>query len=503
MKPTGFLFRYLVLPLAASIASCAVGPNFQQPGAPDVALTATPLPANSVVADGVVQHFVTGKDISGEWWQLYHSPELNTLINAALANNPTLEASQATLVQAEENERAAIGGLFPLISGSFQAQRTRLSSAVSATSGAGGSAGNGKFVIPPFSVYNASLSASYPLDVFGGVRRGIENLGATSLYQRYELEAAYLSLTANIVTSAVNEASLQAQIDATNKVIAAEQSVFTILQNQVRLGGAAPAQLLQEQATLASSQASLPPLQSQLAQARNQLAAFVGQFPGNFHEAAFKLSDLKLPEEIPVSIPSSIIAQRPDILASAAQLHEASANVGVADANMLPQITLSANVGQEALSTGTLFMPQNLLWSLVAGVTQPIFDGGTLAARRQAAIAALRVAGAQYQSIVISAFQSVADALEALQYDATTLQAAQTAEDAALNSLRVTQSQYQLGAQPLTAVLTAQTTYQTAAIARVRAQATRLADTAVLFQALGGGWWHRQDVTHSCCGIIP
>ena len=275
------------------------------------------------------------------------------------------------------------------------------------------------------------------------------------------------------------------------------------MQTQARLGGVPQAQVLQQQSTLAQQQASLPPLQSQLAQAQNQLAAYAGQFPGNFHLQSFTLDDLTLPADLPVSLPSAIVAQRPDIQAAAAQLHEASANVGVADANMLPQITLSAQIGHESLTPGTLFTPQTLLWNLVSGLTQPIFEGGQLAAQRKGALAALRGAGAQYQSTVISAFQNVADALTALQYDAATLAAAQSARDAAAASLQVTQAQYKLGGQPFTAVLNAEVTYQTADIEAVKAKATRLADTAALYQALGGGWWHRQDVTSQCCGVIP
>ncbi len=458
------------------------------------------MPASTVAAAGTAQNFNPGADIAGDWWTLFKSPELNSLIENALQRNPTLAAAQATLLEAEENYRADVSVLLPSVSASFQDQRERQSNAQSATFSGGKET---KVSQSPFSLYNASLSLSYSLNLFGGATRGLESLQAQSEFQRYELEAAYLSLTANIVTAAVNEASLQAQIDATNNVIAAEAKSLNILNNQVNLGGVAAAQLLQQQATLAAAQATLPPLQSQLAQARNQLAAYAGTFPGDFHIADFRLEDLHLPADLPVSVPSAILAQRPDIAAAAAQLHEATANVGVADANLLPQITLSASVGQEALTAGALFTPQNLLWSLVAGITQPIFEGGQLLAKRKAALAALQVAGAQYQSTVITAFQNVADALEILQFDAATLKAAQTAEDAARESLNVTQNQYQLGGQPFTAVLTAQTTYQNAAIARVKATATRLADTAALYQALGGGWWHRHDVTVSCCGIIP
>lgn len=497
MKPTGFLNRSKYLLLVGGLSACAVGPNYHTPKAPDVPLTAAPLPAATQAAAGQAQNFVLAGDISGDWWSLYHSPELNALIAAAFANNPSLQAAQATLREAEENTRAGEGALLPSLSGSFQTQRLRNSTAPTKAQGLSVP------VVAPYTLYNASLSVSYAFDLFGGSRRQIENLGAQTSYQRDELEAAYLALSANIVTAAINEAALHAQIDDTNAIIADQQRELNILNTQVSLGGAAAANVLQQQASLAAAEATLPPLQSQLAQLRNQLAAYVGVFPGNFHAADFTLESLHLPQDVPVSLPSALVAQRPDIAAAAAQMHSATALLGVADANMLPQITLTADVGHEGLSPATLFTPQTLLWSLVAGVTQPIFEGGTLSAQRKAAVAALQVAAAQYQNVVIGAFQNVADVLSALQYDALTLNAAQAAADAAGKSLTVTQDQYRLGAVPFTAVLSAQTTYQNAAITQVKANATRLADTAALFQAMGGGWWHRNDVSAPCCGLIP
>jgi NodT family efflux transporter outer membrane factor (OMF) lipoprotein len=503
MKPTGFLFRFLTPAAALALGSCAVGPDFAAPAPPAVAgFTPDALPPATAAADGVAQSFVSGGDISGQWWTLFHAPALNGLIDTAIAHNPSLQSAQQTLIEAVQTTRAAEGSFFPSVSASGQAERQQISSAQLASQG-GAAAGN--TAIGPYTLYNASLSVSYTLDVFGGERRQLESYQAQEDYQRYELEAAYLSLTANIVTAAVSEASLAAQIDATNQIIAAETHQLAILTSQVSLGGAPQSEVLSERATLASAQATLPPLQSQLAQLRNQLADYVGAFPSDFHEADFTLAALHLPDQLPVSLPSALVAQRPDIQAAAAQLHEAAANVGVATANMLPQITLSADIGHEALTTASLFTPQTLLWSLVGGITQPIFEGGALDARRQAAVAAFRAAGAQYQATVLSAFQNVANALQALQYDAAALQSAQAAAEAAATSLAVTQNQVQLGGQPFTAALTAQTNYQNALIAEVKARAARLSDTAALFQALGGGWWHRQDASPAavqCCWLI-
>ncbi len=489
------------------LAACAVGPNYHTPAAPAVAsYVSGTLPAATAKANGIAQNFVPGQDIAGDWWAVFHSPELDSLIDTALANNPTLTAAQQTLIEAQEDVRAEQGSYLPSLSGSFQDERERISSAELANTGAVGAASSGDTIIKPFTIYDASLSATYSLDVFGGVRRQVESLQAQADYERFELEASYLTLTSDIVSAAVTDASLRAQIAATGQIVATEQSQLSILQKQFNLGGVPMANVISQQANLASAEATLPPLESQLAQTRNQLADLVGTYPADFDEADFSLSALNLPANLPLSLPSAVVAQRPDIQAAAAQLHEASANVGVATANMLPQITLSADVGHQALSTGTLFTPQTLVWSLVAGITQPIFEGGALYAKRKASIAALRAAGAQYQVTVLSAFQNVANALQTLQFDADTLAADELAEQTSQHSLAVTQSQYQLGGQPFTAVLTAQTTYQNAVVARVKAQAARYQDTAALFQALGGGWWNRKDVpaaVDSCCGIIP
>ncbi len=507
MKPAGFLAPVIFANLTLGLAGCAVGPDYHAPAPPATSgYIAGGLPAATASAAGGSQQFDPGADISGQWWALFQSPELNSLIDAALAQNPTLAAAQQTLIEAEENLRAEQGYFLPSISANFQDERQRLSSASTASFGGGVGATNNNTTISPFTIYNTSLNLSYSPDVFGGVRRQVENLAALAQYQRYELEASYLTITTNIVTSAVTEASLHAQIDATQQIITIEQRQLSILNSQFNLGGVPKADVLNEQATLANTLATLPPLELQLAQARNQLADYVGVFPADFHEADFTLPSLRLPERLPVSLPSALVGQRPDVAASAAQLHEASASLGVATANMLPQITLTAGVGHESLTTAALFTPQTLVWSLIAGITQPLFEGGTLNARRKAALAALRFSADQYQVTVLAAFQNVSDALQAVQFDAQTLAAAQQAVAAAGQSLTVTQNQFKFGGQPITAVLTAQTTYQNAVLAQARAAASRLSDTAGLFQALGGGWWHRADVgpaARACCGILP
>ncbi|MCU4160844.1 efflux transporter outer membrane subunit [Acidiphilium sp. AL] len=502
-------FRPVGLACAALLSGCAVGPNYHPPKAPQVSsYTEQRLPARTVSAPGVggaSQTLVLGKKIGGEWWSLFHSPSLDLLIKTALANNPSLLAAQNALLAAQDTVRAQEGSFFPSLSGSFNATRERSPFGVSGSGGAG-AAGAASSGASPFSLLNASVSVSYAPDIFGGVRRQVENLRAQAQNQRFALEATYLALTANIVTAAVTDASLKAQIEATDQIIAAEERELRILRRQVALGGIPAANALTQEAQLAQTRATLPPLQSQLAQERNQLAAYEGVMPDQFHLPDLDLADIVLPRHLPVSLPSDLVRQRPDIREAAATLHEETALVGVATANMLPQITLSAGVGHEALSAASLFTPQTLLWNLAAGVTQPLFEGGTLLYKRRAAIATMREAAANYQNTVVLAFQNVSDTLLALQYDASTLAADTTAEASAKASLAVIERQYRLGGVPYTAVLTAEQTYQTAVIARIKASAQRYADTAALFQALGGGWWNRQDIAHdvrTCCGVLP
>ncbi|MGC9269340.1 efflux transporter outer membrane subunit [Acidiphilium sp.] len=485
------------------LGGCAVGPAYHRPAAPQVAgYTETPLAdttSATATVGGAAQHLVMGARIEGAWWQLFHSRRLDGLIHTALVNNPSLDAAQNALLAARDTVRAQQGSFFPAISGAGQAERERNPFGVSGSGAAGGATA-------PFSLLNASVSVSYAPDLFGGVRRQVENLRAQAQDQRFALEAADLALTANIVTAAVTEASLVAQIKATRQIIDAETKELRILRRQVVLGGIPAANELTQQSQVAQTRATLPPLLSQLAQERNQLAAYEGVLPSQFHLANFDLADLTLPRQLPVSLPSELVRQRPDIRQAAAVLHEDTALVGVATANMLPQITLSGSVGHEALSAAALFTPQTLLWTLVSGVTQPLFEGGTLLFKRRAALATMRAAAATYQNTVVLAFQNVSDTLLALHYDAATLAADEAYERSAKASLAVTENQYRLGGASYTAVLTAEQTYETALIARIKASAQRYADTAALFQALGGGWWNRQDIaptTRNCCGVLP
>jgi NodT family efflux transporter outer membrane factor (OMF) lipoprotein len=477
--------------LIGTVAGCAVGPNFRPPEAPagGAFMPAGRLPAVTASAPlpgGEAQRFVDGLDIPGQWWTLFRSAQLNGLIARALAHSPTLEAAQAALRQANENVAAQRGALYPSVSGTYEAQRNKSSLA------AFGLPGGASYY---YTLNSASVNVSYTLDAFGGIRRQIEALDAQAEYERFALEASYLSLTANVVTAAIAEASLRAQVAATEDIAHLEQQQLDITQRRVTAGGASRADVLQQLATLQATLASLPTLRSQLEQERNLLATYVGSLPSDYDGAAFQLDSLTLPQDLPVSLPSKFVEQRPDVREYSALLHEATAQIGVATANLLPQLTLTGSYGGDATKFADLFSPASAVWSLAASVTQPLFKGGQLVHQRRAAVAAAQEAAANYRATVITAFQNVSNTLYALQADADALAAQTAAERSAAGSLDLVQAQYKAGGASYVQVLTAEQSYQNAAIALVKARAQRYADTAALFQALGGGWWNRTDLT--------
>jgi NodT family efflux transporter outer membrane factor (OMF) lipoprotein len=466
------------------LTACAVGPDFKRPDAPAVrSYTEGTLPSETVSAPGTggsMQRFVHGEDIPEQWWTLFHSETINTLILRGLENNPTLEAAKATLRVAQENWRAQYGSRFPAVGASLSASRQQIS---------GASFGSSQ-VISPFDLFNASVNVTYMLDVFGGLTRQLEALQSQTDYERYQLEAAYLTLTSNIVTTALQEASLRAAIRASQEILAAQERQLSITEGQFRLGGVSGVEVLAQRTLVAQTRATIPPLEKQLAQTRHLLAVLVGSFPGEASFPEIDLDAMTLPQDLPVSLPSNLVRQRPDILASEALLHAASAQIGVATANLYPQITLSAGLGVEASTVGDLFNSNAAIWNFGGGLLQPLFQGGQLLARRRSAIAAFEQARAQYRETVLFAFQNVADVLRALEFDARTLSAQKEAESAARATLDLTREQYRMGAVSYLALLIAERQYQAAWLGLVRAQATRFADTAALFQALGGGWWN-------------
>ncbi|HTG82582.1 MAG TPA: efflux transporter outer membrane subunit [Geobacteraceae bacterium] len=488
-----FVKSAAALAVAATMtAGCAVGPDFRAPAPPSATTyTATALPAETAATPGVAgapQRFIAGNDVPAQWWALFHSEALDRTIRQALADSPTLAAAQARLREARENRRATYGTLFPSVDGNVSASRQKIS---------GASFGQPGSDVTPFTLINASVSVSYALDLFGGTRRELEALQAQIDYQSFQLEGAYLTLTSNIVTAAVQEASLRAQLRATREIIAAEEEQLKLVERQVKIGGASLPDQLAQEAQLAQTRTTLPPLEKGLAQTRHQLAALAGRLPGDAGELPeFVLTELTLPPELPVSLPSALVRQRPDIRASEELLHAASAQIGVATANLYPQVTLSGSYGSQATRLENLFSTGTSVWSLGAGVLQPIFRGGELTAKRRAAIAAFDAAEAQYRATVVQAFQGVADVLRALEQDALTLKAQAAAETAAHDSLDLSRKQFEIGAASYLTLLTAERQHKQAQLALVQAQAVRLADTAALFQALGGGWWNR-DATPS------
>jgi NodT family efflux transporter outer membrane factor (OMF) lipoprotein len=478
----------VVTAAAVAVCGCAVGPDFQRPRAPDVAgYTAEP-PAPTAAAEtrgGQGQRFVRELDIPGQWWTLFRCEALNRLIEQALEDNPDVGAAQAALRQANEEVHAREGALLPSADAGVQAERERL---------AGASIGEPQFN-PTFSVVTASVNVSYLPDVFGGTRRQIESLAAQAEYQRFQLEATYLTLISNLVVAAVQEASLRGQIAATEQILKIETGELDLIRRRFQVGVVSRADVLLQETTIDQTRATLPPLQKQLAQVRNRLAALVGRLPSQGVGETFDLDSLRLPQDLPVSLPSQLVEQRPDIRLAEAQLHAASAGVGVAVANQLPQFSISAAVGTTA--TGFAALPGAGVWDVAAGAAQTLFDAGTLLHKKRAAVAAFDQATAEYRSAVVKAFQNVSDVLRALQADADDLVAQDAAERSAFDGLELARQQFHADTIDYVTVLIAERSWQQARINRIQAEGNRYADTAALFQALGGGWWHRSDVNRS------
>ena len=469
------------------VTACAVGPNFERPKPPDVSeYTTAPLSntvASTNVAGGEAQHFANGADITADWWTLFHSKPLDELIERSLASNHDLKATQAALLVANENVLAQRGVYYPSVSGDFSASRQRISGQIAPT------LNSNAFL---FNLFTPQVSVSYVPDVFGLNRRTVESLQAQEQEARFQMIATYTTLTANVVVTAIQVGSVQMQIAATRELIDINSNIVQILKYQLAKGYASRLDLAAQESQLAQVAATLPPLLRQLAQLRDQLAVLAGRFPSQAPED-IALSSLQLPQELPVSLPSILVTQRPDILQAEANLHDASAKIGIATANRLPNIVLTASVGGSAAAIDQLLNSGTGFWSLGADVTAPLFQGGTLLHQQRAAKAAYVQAAEQYRSAVLTAFQNVADTLTALEQDAAALKAAAAAADAAKITLDLAQRQLKDGYAGSLALLNAEQAYQQSRINLIQAQANRYADTAALYQALGGGWWHRGD----------
>lgn len=477
----------IILTLSTTLTACMVGPDFHSPTAPQTSrYTKNPLSKKTVSTAemgkaGKAQQFNIGQSIPADWWTLYHSVPLNQLIVTGLHNSPNLAAAKAALTQAKENYNAQYGNLMlPAVNASLNPQRQSYS----------GSTINNSVPSSVFSLYNATVNVTYTLDVFGGSRRQVEAALAQVDYSYYQLNGAYLTLTSNIVTTAITVASLKAQIASTEQLVYDNEHQLTILKKQFELGGIARTDVLSQQTLLEQTRALLPPLQKSLAQSEHTLAILVGSLPSESSLPNIDLNQLTLPRQLPVSLPSSLVRQRPDIQASEALLHQASAQVGVATANLYPQINLNADYGWAATSPNLLFHPMSNVWDYGGQLLQPLFHGGALQAQKRAAIAAYQQSYEQYRQTVLQAFKEVADVLRALEADAKELNAQNRAEIASRATLDLTRQQFKLGAVTFINVLNAEQQYKQIVISRIRAQTSRYTDTAALFQALGGGWWN-------------
>ena len=478
------------------VGGCTVGPDFEKPAAPDISnYTATPLSTTvntTNVVGGEAQRFVNGGDISADWWTLFHSKPLNDLIDESLANNHDLKAAQAALSAARENVLAQRGTKYPNVTASFTATRQQDPSGSLAPVPSNNAS--------QYSLFTPQVSVSYVPDVFGLNRRTAESLEAQQEAVRYQMIATSNTLTANVVVTAIQEGAVQAQIDVTHHLIDIMTNIVQIVQYQFDKGYASGVDLAAQKSQLAQVAATLPPLLKQSAQLRDLLAVLAGRYPSSAPSDKFELSSLQLPADLPVSLPSELVAQRPDLRQAEANLHAASAQIGIAAANRLPNIQLTANAGRTALAIGDLFASGTGFWSLGAAVTAPIFDGGMLRHQELAAKAAYDQAAEQYRSTVLTAFQNVADTLTALEQDAEALKAAANAGDAAKTTLDLVERQAQDGYVGYLALLSAEQTYLQAQINLTQAQSNRFSDTAALFQALGGGWWHRADFVEASDG---
>ena len=491
------------------LCGCAVGPDFHRPRAPsDAGYAPGELPPASSAASisgGNSQRLVREADVPFEWWREFHSPVLDDLVARAFRANPTLPAARAALRQAQESVSAQKGFFFPTVDAVYQAERHKVSGNTenSETPGVQASgtnllphqdAGGAPLAAPVYYTFHtAQLTVSFVPDLLGGNRRQVELLAAQADAQRFALEATYVTLAANVVAAAIQEASLRAQVAATEQIIAADTRALEVLLHQFQLGYAMRIDVTAAEAALAQIKTTLAPLQERLEQTRDLIRVLIGGMPSD-PLPELTLDSLEMPGEMPISLPAKLIEQRPDVRAAEAQLHAANAQVGVAVAAMLPQFTISGVYGGNATTLGRMFASGGPFWSLFADASQPIFHGGTLLHQKRAADAGLKQAAAQYRSTVITAYQNVGDAIRASLSDADELSAEAAAEEAAKMSFDLTRRQMDAGYTNYLTLLNAQTAYQQTLLARVQAQAARLGDSVALYQALGGGWWNRKEL---------
>ncbi len=465
---------------AAALTSCAVGPNFHQPQPPDTSgylhSSSDTAPVQTQAQD--VQNISPGAELAGEWWKLFHSPQLDEVVRDSIAASPTLVAANATLAEAREEVTVARAAFLPSVSAAAGAQR--------AGSGAVRALGTGATA----NLYSIGLSTSYSPDVFGGVRRAVEQQQALADYQRNQLAAAYLTLTGNVVNEVLIIASTRLQIATAEDLIASDRKNLALTQRAFEVGIVPRSDVLTADSQLAADLTQLPSLHKQLDQAYDALAVLAGRAPSEWQVQPFDIEQFTLPRDIPVSLPARLVRQRPDVLAAETQLHAASAAIGVAVAQEFPNITLSASITREALRAGDLFHQFDTLWGVGGSLTQPLFKGGALRAQVRAARDAFKAEAATYQAVVLEALGQVADDLWALQYDAQTLTVDRHSMDVAFESLKLQQQSYSVGTTTALNLIAAERTYAQARLSYVIARVQQFTDSASLLTALGGGWWN-------------
>ena len=472
--------RIISIAAASALASCAVGPDFHQPKPPDTSTylhsTSDTAPVQAQAQD--VQNISQGAELAGEWWQLFHSPVLDEVVRTSITASPTLAAANAALAQSREEVTVARGAFFPSVSGIAGAQRSG--------TGAGRAPGAGATA----NLYSIGMSTSYSPDIFGGTRRAVEQQQALADYQRNELAAAYLTLTGSVVNEVLIITSTRLQITTTEELIASDRKNLALTQREFDVGVVPRSDVLTADSQLAADLTQLPSLHKQLDQAYDQLAVLTGRAPSEWQVQPFDIEQFTLPRDIPLSVPARLVRQRPDVLAAEAQLHAASASIGVAVAQEFPNISLTASITREALQAADLFHQFDTLWGLAGSLTQPIFKGGALQAQVRAARDAFKAAAATYRAVVLEALGQVADDLWALQYDAQILTVDRHSMDVALEALKLQQQSYSVGTTTVLNLIAAERTYAQARLSYVSARIQQFTDSASLLTALGGGWWN-------------
>jgi NodT family efflux transporter outer membrane factor (OMF) lipoprotein len=476
-KPYASIVRAIVPAWVLGLGGCAVGPNFTRPAPPSAARYTADTPrAEDASASGTVQHIDLGREIEGNWWTLFHSDTIDQLVTQAVAHNRSLVASKATLAQAQELALAQAGSRYPQ---------------VDLTAGVGRQQYGQEFLggfgkIPPFTYFAVGPSVSYTLDYTGGVARGVERQYALAEVERHQLDAAYLTVTGQAVMQTLAIASARAQIATVETILMQDRDNLRLVQTAFDNGSVAREDIVSAQSQIANDMTLLPSLRQDLAKARHALSVVLGRVPASELPPDIDLAQITLPLDLPVSLPSELAHRRPDILAAEARLHAATSAVGVAQSNLYPKIQLSASVGQQSLKADQLFDRASNAWSIISGLTAPIFDGGTLRAEKRAAVDAMRASAANYEQTVLEAFAQVADLLESLDHDAEQLDAQAQAQQAAQSSLDLARASYREGNAGVLLVLDAERSYQQARLGYVRAVVQRYLDTVQLFLALGG-----------------